>query len=604
MGENNTTIKTASGEMPKKYGNKRKKQIKKIVIWTLVIVAVLIFLGLKSGFLGKKNAVGEDVYNTYTVSRRTIQKTLTGTGTLEPYDSYTVSALSSGEILEDYFEEGDEVTEDQLLMKIDASNLETSLDRAQTSYDNAKKNLDDLYELREDLNVTSDYSGVIQVMNFEIGDEIAAGTVVASIIDRDVMCIDLPFVQEDTFSMSRGDTAYVTVGDTLETLVGTIEKISPVYTVNESGVKIVNVKISVHNPGGITERTSATAKTGNFSSSAASNFYYNVNEQIKSEVSGEVVRIIKGEGSYVREGETVLLLESESLEDNIKKAEDSLNDAENSLEDAKDAFDNYEITAPISGTVIEKNYKKGEKISMGAGGGSTVAVIYDLSALKFNMNIDELDIDALEVGQKVSVTSDAKSGSVYTGEITNISVQGTTQNGTTYYPITVTLENYGSDETGDKLRPGMNIDAEIIIKKVENVVAVPVDAVGRGNKVKLVSAAAESEKQQEKPDNKENTNYKNESVFDAEAPQNAYSTVPKNTKYTDVMVEKGISDENYVEIKSGLNDGDVVIVESNGAYAGNSFMNMMGNMSMGMGGMGQGGMSMGGMNRGPGAMGR
>lgn len=97
------------------------------------------------------------------------------------------------------------------------------------------------------------------------------------------------------------------------------------------------------------------------------------------------------------------------------------------------------------------------------------------------MNIDELDIDSLALGQEVKITSDAKPGRSYVGTITNISIQGTTSNGTTYYPITVTLEDYGSDEDGGKLRPGMNIDAEIILEKAENVLAVPVDAVSRGN---------------------------------------------------------------------------------------------------------------------------
>ncbi|MBQ8758127.1 MAG: HlyD family efflux transporter periplasmic adaptor subunit, partial [Clostridia bacterium] len=509
-------------EKKAKHGKKKKKLIKKIIIIAIIVIlAVIVIFRLGERQIGWAKKVSDvlhldkipaisaiadflpvdeicgamnigsevqtaatETYQVYTASRRTIQKLLTGTGTLKPLDEYTVTALSSGEIIEDFFEEGDVVAEDQLLMRIDSSNLETSLERAQNSYDDALENLEDLRESREDLNVKSDYSGVIQVMNLEVGDEIRAGEVIASVVDRDTMLVDIPFMQADTLSINEGDAAVLTVGETFEELYGTVDEISPSYSINSNGVKTVNVTIAVKNPGVITESVSATAKIGEFACTAASNFYYNVNESIVAEASGEILRINKGEGDYISEGEIVLVLDGEDLDKSIEKAERNVRDAKNSLDDANEAFENYEITAPISGTVVEKNYKKGEKIGS-SGGGSTVAVIYDLSALVFEMNIDELDIDSVSLGQSVKVTSDAKTGMSYNGEITKISVQGVTSNGTTYYPITVTISDYGQN-SGNPLRSGMNIDAEIIIKEAANVIAIPVDAVGRGNRVTVV----------------------------------------------------------------------------------------------------------------------
>ena len=617
-------IEETTAKAPKR-GGKRKKKIKKIILWTVVIIAIVVALCFKFGLFEKSagTAAGETV-TTFTVMRRDIQNVLSGTGTLQPYDSYTVTALSSGEILEDFFEEGDEVTEDQILMKIDSSNLETSLERAQNSYDDAKEALEDLHETEQDLSIKSKWQGIIRVMDIEVGDEINANTVIASVVDMDTMLIDIPFMQVDTFSISKGAAAILTVGDTLEEIYGTVRKISPSYNVNENGVKTVNVTIEVSNPGAITESTSATAKIGEYSCTKASTFYYNVNETIKAETSGKVVNILKGEGDKVNEGDTVLVLESESLEKSIDRAERTLKDALNSLEDARDAFDNYEITAPISGTVVQKNCKKGEKIGSGSGGsGNTIAVIYDLSALKFDMNIDELDIDDLALGQEVNITSDAKAGRVYVGKITKISVQGTTSNGTTYYPITVTLEDFGKG-TDLALRPGMNIDAEIVLEKVENALVIPVDAVGRGNKVKVIRS--------DKTDNTEQTGTNGKQPQDSrpydmpqipegmEIPEGVtppegampldkektdggknmqrpsgnrtggYSTAPKDVEYEEVVVETGISDETYIEILSGLKEGDIVISESTGV-SGGGWGNLM---TMGMGGGMPGGMS-GGM---------
>ncbi len=647
MNSEKAVISEATYANAPKRGGKRKKQIKKIILWAVIIAVIAIVLCFKMGWFDKAaGPAGGETVTTFTVMRRDIQNVLSGTGTLQPYDSYTVTALSSGEILEDFFEEGDEVTEDQILMKIDSSNLETSLERAQNSYDDAKEALDDLLETQQDLSVKSKWQGTIRVMDIEVGDEINANTVIASIVDMDTMLIDVPFMQIDTFSISKGDAAVLTVGDTLEELYGTVRKISPSYNVNENGVKTVNVTVEVSNPGAITESTSATAKIGEYSCTKGANFYYNVNETIKAETSGKVVKIVKGEGDRVNEGDIVLVLESESLEKSIDRAERTLKDALNSLEDAEDAFDNYEITAPISGTVIQKNYKKGEKIGSGSGGsGNTIAVIYDLSALKFDMNIDELDIDDLALGQEVNITSDAKAGRVYVGKITKISVQGTTSNGTTYYPITVTLEDFGKG-TDKALRPGMNIDAEIVLEKVENALVVPVDAVGRGNRVKVVKSADNGQTEQnadngeqqvgnrpgrmpegmELPDGMElpegmeipegiqipegaqplDKNTGTENGKNTQRPtggrMGGYSTAPKDVEYEEITVETGISDEEYVEIISGLKEGDVVISESAGISGGGwgvfgvsmSGGGMPGGMGAGMpGGMG-GGMS-GGM---------
>lgn len=642
VGKASTATNSEVKPAKKQFGRKKKKKIKKIIFWIVILALVAGFVCYKMGIIGTdpSKMQSSQTYNTYVVSRRDIQNVLTGTGTLEPYDSYTVTALASGEIVEDLFEEGDEVTKDQLLMRIDSSSLESSLERAQNSYDNAKKSLDDLYETRDDLNVVSDWSGVIQVMDLEVGDDVMSGAVIASIIDRDTMLIDVPFMQSDTFGIAKGDTAVLTVASTLEEISGTVDSISPSYTVNSNGVKVSLVTIAVKNPGGITESTSATAKIGDYSCTQAANFYYNVNEQIKAETSGEVAGIVKGEGDYVSAGETIVVLESESLDDSIDNAERSLNEAANSLKDAQDAFDNYEITAPISGTVIEKNYKLGEKIgsSSGSGSGNTVAVIYDMSALKFEMNIDELDIDSLEVGQQVNVTSEAKPGTTYVGEITYISVQGTTSNGTTYYPITVTLNDYGSSEEGTALRPGMNIDAEIVLEKAENVIAVPIDAVARGNKVKVITANTSTDAANpgnepsdsgNKPENGENTEQgtapeQSQTPEQGNAPEQGnmseqgnaaeqggksetsaqtegqYSTVPNTTEYTEVTVETGISDDDYIEIVSGLNEGDVIIVESAERQASFDWSDMGSMMGGGMpsGGMG-GGMPSGGMGGGP-----
>ncbi len=89
--------------------------------------------------------------------------------------------------------------------------------------------------------------------------------------------------------------------------------------------------------------------------------------------------------------------------------------------------------------MIEKDYKVGDTIDSSSSG-KTLAIIYDLSSLVFEMSIDELDVGSVKVGQGVSVTADALEGQEFTGAVETVSINGTTSNGVTTYPVTVSLK--------------------------------------------------------------------------------------------------------------------------------------------------------------------
>lgn len=232
-----------------------------------------------------------------------------------------------------------------------------------------------------------------------------------------------------------------------------------------------------------------------------------------------------------------------------------MENARSSLENAQETLDDYSITAPISGEVVTKTAKAGDKIEGGSDG--TLCVIYDLSCLEMTMSIDELDISDVAVGQEVQITADAVEGTTYTGVVTKVSVAGTTSGGITTYPVTVRI-----DET-EGLRPGMNVDAEIILESAEDVLAIPSGAVNRGNTV-LITADSPSAA----------------NAVDREAPEG----------YVYVEVETGISDDSYTQVLSGLQEGDTV------AY----LQTASGSDGMAMGAMEM--MPSGGMSGAPGGM--
>ena len=206
--------------------------------------------------------------------------------------------------------------------------------------------------------------------------------------------------------------------------------------------------------------------------------------------------------------------------------------------------------------------------------------IYDLSYLTMDISVDELDVSEVQVGQEVTITADAVADKTYTGEVTNVSISGTTSNGVTTYPVTVKITDT------DGLLPGMNVDAKIVVESVTDVLTVPVDAVSRGNTVLALSDSSVTYKDGDKL-----------TLDDKDSPVGFKSS----------KVTLGLSSDDYIEVKSGLKEGDVVAVgtvvqsTSTTTTSGGALGGMTGGMSGGGGDMGGGGgdMPQGGGGGGP-----
>lgn len=512
----NTVDKKKEGV--KKFKKKVTGLSKKKKIIAIVVIIVIIAAAVKSCGLGEKTAENTSTYTFDTAVRTSIIESLSGTGTLEPADKYTVTTLLKGDILTDSFEEGDIVEADQVLYQIDSSDMQTTIERAEISAKSAQRSYETAVKDLDNLNVKTKVGGVVTDVLVEVGDQVSAGQEIAKVRDSATMTIELPFPADEADTFYIGQSAQVTLYGSFETLSGKVESISGASEV-QAGNKIVkNVTISVENPGAISEEQIATAEVGTSGSTQSGKFKYNENRSVNAEVSGEVVAIVNDEGSEVSSGSTIIRLESDNVTNSVQSASDSVKDAQLSLENQYETLEDYTIKSPIKGTVIEKKKKAGDTIDSNA----ELCTIYDLSYLKMTMNIDELDISKVKVGQEVTVTADAVQGQTFKGKVTKINMAGTTTNGVTTYPIEVQIK----DTEG--LLPGMNVSTEIIVNQVEDVVAIPVGAVVRGDKV-LVKTG-------------------NTSTDDP--------TVPAGYEY--VNVETGVSNDQYVEIKSGINEGDEI----------------------------------------------
>jgi multidrug efflux pump subunit AcrA (membrane-fusion protein) len=151
--------------------------------------------------------------------------------------------------------------------------------------------------------------------------------------------------------------------------------------------------------------------------------------------------------------------------------------------------------------------------------------------MTLSVNVDELDILSVSVGQKAEITLDAIEDQQFEGEITGIDKSGTSNGGVTKYAVEITVSK------DDSMLAGMNASASIIVSEAENVLLIPAQAVTEEGNTSYVYT--------EKDDSSGELSGKTE-------------------------VETGATDGNQIEITSGLTEGTTVYYQAMGTSSSDS----------------------------------
>lgn len=329
---------------------------------------------------------------------------------------------------------------------------------------------------------------------------------------------------------------------------------------------------------------------------------------ITPEVTGEIVELPVKEGDYVKKGELLIkinakqyIADKESAEAALlasksslvmRKAEldritseyerikglhakklvsdSELEIAKSSYESAKAAHDGayadvlrteaslkraieqlYKtaIYAPMAGTVTGLNVELGERV-LGSGftQGTNLMTISDLNSMEAAVEIDENDVVLISIGDTARIKVDAFKDQIFKGivyEIGNSAISSGlgTQDQVVNFNVKLKLL-----EVDKKLRPGMSCNADIETETIRDVISVPIQSVTARTEEK---PKKEGEEEMSAPKKNGNGSKPKEIVF-----------VVKDGKAKSVEVETGISDDNYIQIKSGLSGGEQVVTGS------------------------------------------
>ena len=479
--------------------------------WLVPVVCVVIAGGV---FLLKpKSASTTAVDPSYLEASpevRDVSNTLSGTGTLNPANTYTVKSLVEGKVLTGEFEEGDVLDEGTVLYTLDSSDASTNFEKAEIAMQQAQRSYDKVVDRQY---VRAEVDGTVSTLKVAKGDEVTSGQEVAIIRDSSKMLLTLEFPAADD--------------GTFEQLDGTVTSVTGTDALSTGNLLTRTVTIAVQNAGGLTTAQAATASINGVSSIGSATFGYQAERTLTAQAAGTVTSIHVQEGQTVAENDILIELSGDDLTESIQSASETLRSAEISLQNLQDTMANYTVTSPISGTIIEKDAKVGDAVKSG----DTLCVIYDLSYLEMVINVDELQISSLSVGQKVQITADAVQDKNYVGTVTRVSMKGASNGGTTTYPVTIRI-----DET-DGLRPGMNANAEIVVAEAANALTVPNAAIVRGGYVLVTQ--------------------------DSPSASKADTTMEAPEGFVYVAVKTGVSDDDYTQIVSGIQEGDTIGYDPN-----------------------------------------
>lgn len=251
--------------------------------------------------------------------------------------------------------------------------------------------------------IRSSVRGTVSSLKVKAGDVVSAGQEVAVVRDDSTLLLMLDFPAADAATYFVGQGVDVAIDGTFETTTGTIQSISGADSLSSGNLAVRSVVIAVQNPGTLNTTMSGTASISGVSAMSSAHFTCQYEQT---------------------------------------------------------------ITATASGTIIAKDVKVGDTVGSSSSTTETMCVINDLSYLEMTLDVDELDILDIAVGQKAEITADAIDDCTFEGVVTSIFSAGST----TTYPVTIRIDDTGS------LMPGMNATAALDIPPCRRYVIVKATA--------------------------------------------------------------------------------------------------------------------------------
>lgn len=502
----------------------------KITSTVLVIIIILIGYWVYNNIT---STTGETRYVLGAVTKGTIVSSVTGSGQVSAVNQIDIKPNVSGTITYVGIQPGDKVSSGELLFSIDDTTAQKAVRDAKINLQSANYSLQKLQIQNSSENVSTDstktYSSAFGAISDAFLDMPSTITGIENLLNSN----DL----SDSAARSAGTTAVMYLNN------ATTAYYSAKNALEKNKIDFGPLSSS-SSPADIEAMVNETYNTANLLADAIKNINVYVNylagesntpstfTSFQSTLT-QYTNTINADTSSLLTAETNINSYKDSLPNNnldLQGAQISVTQKQNALTDAEQNLSDYYIRAPFDGVMASTPVQKGESVSSGTTLG-TIITARQMGTISLN----EVDIAKIQLGQKTTLTFDAIPDLTITGKVTQIDSIGTVSQGVVNYNVQITF-----DTNDARVKPGMTVNAAIIMNVQQDVLTVPNSAIK----------------------NQGGTTYVEMFSTPLPAQLSGVQGSPSATPPTQQVVVIGASDDTNTEIVSGLKEGDEVVIKT------------------------------------------
>ncbi len=490
------------------------------------------------------------LYSTQPVTRGDISVGVYATGSLDPsqgggirvpgtYESTRINYI----IEEFYVKDGDEVSKGQIVAKLRAPDLKLQIESMEEKLASDREFLSELtdtpieqlYRLNPAQGITlkAPIDGRVVGLDINEGDELRQGQIVARVVDDSKFKIKAKLMPNEYKLIEKHQPEkmllnFLQFDGFVEAKITHINP-NPILDVDhESESKIRTnyvywVTLEAENPGlaypGMALYVGMPQKDNKeviwFKNQTTVDSYLK-EERVISRAEGLVTKIYVHEMEMVAAGDSIVSLAGSDVQKEIQERLDRIQEAEIELRQHYAKFNELEIKSPMDG-IVAGLYRE---IDETVGSGEWIGHIYNTENMRMWVQVDDVDVLYVKQGSPVKVTVEAVPGEVFEGEVTHVSTMGEDVKGIPRFGVNIEVKG------GPQLRPGMQAQAFIDAGSAENVLLVPVEAIFEEDGKPMVEVLN---------------------------PDGTIKVVP---------LTLGLMNDRYAEVKSGLEEGELIVTGS------------------------------------------
>ena len=526
--------------------------IKKIFRKKIIIVIGLIVIIL-AGYFGYKafaNKKQETKYMLTQVKKGDISVTVSGSGQISASNQVTLQPKASGNLVYLGIKNGQFVKAGTLIAKIDTIDAQKTIRDAELSLESAKLSLTQAQgtsstdeeslkgqalsymtiALNNTKNIINSFQDIFftdissykvdfkylinyytYVVKFYAKDDVDYDTIISANFETIKKENNVNFA---LFSYLNQDSSLEEIDDVLNEITETTKIVNDTVHL---GYQLLNRYEGILNDNNLTP--SISVRTVSTDKSTVSAYVTSIDSNTTNLLS--VQKSIKNFSDD----------SSNSTPYSIKSLQLTLEQKENALEDAKEKLKDYYVYAPFGGEISQVSVSNGDAVSSAT---SLAILITDQKIAELSLN--EIDMAKVQVGDDATLTFDALPDLTLSGKVIEVDPIGIESQGVVSYTIKISL-----DKNDERLKPGMTVNADIITETKKDTLLLSNSAVktqGDSNYVEVV--------------NKEDISASSEMKNGV-----ALNTAPKRQP-----IKIGISNDEFTEILSGLNEGDYVVLKT------------------------------------------